>query len=368
MRNLIALLALVYVNVMVGQLTYTSELHVQIGDLIEFQVNNIVDPETDFELTGENVEWDYADLVSQRFDSVRFVDPNESGYRSAYCLANFIFFNCQERFNDVTNIAVKASDSLGIEGFRTENIVRHFLQSKEQYSETMLGVSVDFNGTLVPIGIEFINPDTIYQFPFTYNSKDSSTSRLELDLGLIGLDVSFSRNRRRINHVDGYGSLKTPAGSYNEVLKMKTLIFNSDTTYYDTVRIVTTSNEIEYKWFAKGFADPVLQVWGLRVNDSELLGEVRWQSMAETSSVSHQVFDTEILVSPNPFNEMIQVTSVNKLKEFNLLDVNGHSVFSSEVNGLYQYHISTPDLDAGIYFLIVSTEKGNKLQKVIKVE
>ena len=360
MKMSIFFIAFIYVNVAVGQLTYTAEQHITLGDQIVYSVTNVVNPSLDFKLSGEDITWTYEDLIGTRQDTQRYFDPNDAGYKSSFCLANFYLFNCDSKFSELTNLALVSADSIVLEDFRAENFVRHFHKDVERFSETLLGISVELNGVVLPAGIALDSEDVILRFPFTYGSVDSSESRLDIDLSPLGVEARFIRDRKRLNVVEGYGDLKTPSGHYNEVLKMKTLIYNIDTVRYDTLQLITTITEIEYKWFAKGFAGPVLVARGLIVEGEELIAEMRYQQEAEVSSLPQYNLKSGMILYPNPFSNFIQIKGMREpISRIELYNLNGHLVKSQE-NVSDQIDVNV-DLRSGVYIVKIDLENGHQV-------
>ena len=285
MRSRLLLGLFIFTNSLCAQFSYTSADHFEIGSEVYYQVGNLVPPNTDFSTSGGNIEWNYSDVTTMQKDTLAFFDPNESGYKTSYCFANLFLFNCDSNFDDLTNLAVLGADTLGFGDFQTENLIRHYRKTDNKYEETMFGATILAGELAVPIAFDFSEPDVVLQFPFTYESKDSSISRLDVDLALTGFDAQLSRNRKRINSVDGYGSLQTSQGFYEDVLRMKTIIYNNDTTTLDSIVIPISTVEVDYKWFSKDHEGPVMVASGFVVNENEVITEVKIRDEGQSSSI-----------------------------------------------------------------------------------
>ena len=155
--------------------------------------------------------------------------------------------------------------------------------------------------------------------------------------------------------MDGSGTLKTPAGTYNNVIKMKTLIFNMDTTSYDSSNFPISTTMVEYKWYAEGFSGPVLQASGVVLGDSEVISEVRYQKNAEVSSLSNVAKANNVAIFPNPFHSELNIRSTDfEVDEIKIYNVLGQCVFSHETEN---NHTSIqPKLKTGYYFLVIYSD------------
>src|SRR6185295_16658519 len=102
--------------------------------------------------------------------------------------------------------------------------------------------------------------DTIYHFPLTYGTIDSSYSGYTLKLPSL---VYFHNSSFRHNEADGWGSLTTPYGTF-DVVRVKTTIMAHDSIYIDTLLnfgfAIDAPAEIDYKWIGKGQGEPLLQI------------------------------------------------------------------------------------------------------------
>ncbi len=88
-----------------------------------------------------------------------------------------------------------------------------------------------------------------------------------------------------------------------------------------------------------------------------------------TSVLSRNEFDeSKILIYPNPVDKFVTISNLESIefKQINLSDVNGRLIRDFNTNGLSTLEINLSDLNSGIYFLNIITEKGNTTKKLIK--
>ncbi|SDJ67388.1 T9SS type A sorting domain-containing protein [Flavobacterium noncentrifugens] len=75
--------------------------------------------------------------------------------------------------------------------------------------------------------------------------------------------------------------------------------------------------------------------------------------------------DSSISIHPNPAKDVVKIQSKNTIKSIALFDVQGRILQSSAENKK-ETSIDLSQQSKGIYFLKISTEKGSKIEKIIK--
>ncbi len=70
-----------------------------------------------------------------------------------------------------------------------------------------------------------------------------------------------------------------------------------------------------------------------------------------------------IKIFPNPANDILNVVSDDVMQSVTILDIVGAKVYSSK-DSVYSLRINTSRLEAGIYFVVVKTEKGTVTRKI----
>lgn len=107
--------------------------------------------------------------------------------------------------------------------------------------------------------MKYSQPERLYKFPLTENSTpDSTTSTITVQYP----DVAyFNLLRKRVNSVDGSGTLMTPFGTFN-TLRVKSVIYERDSLYLDSLSlgVPVIRNIIEYQWLSPDFPVPVLTI------------------------------------------------------------------------------------------------------------
>ncbi|MBW6490587.1 MAG: T9SS type A sorting domain-containing protein [Lentimicrobium sp.] len=226
-----------------AQITVTSDDMPLIGDTLRISITaNLqgVDPS----LTGPGYIWDYTQLQPDNQTVERYLNVNTTP----------IFY--QFIFNqNVANLAYPI-DAIGfLPGVELTDAYMFYKKNSGNYLRP--GYAVTMMG--LPLPMKFDQPELLYSFPLTSTStKDSSISNYSLGLPNVGY---LSIERKRINEVNGWGSLTTPFGTF-EVLRVKSTIFERDSIYIDSIQtgLPIIRNYIEYQWLGKGQGIPLLTI------------------------------------------------------------------------------------------------------------
>src|SRR5690606_7715069 len=97
--------------------------------------------------------------------------------------------------------------------------------------------------------LENTDPAEKLRFPFTFNNTFSDTYTGSANLG----GTIIPRVGTVTVTAEGYGTLVTPAGTYQNVLKIKTEEISNPATLY-------SENSVTYDWFQPGIHFPVLRI------------------------------------------------------------------------------------------------------------
>lgn len=100
--------------------------------------------------------------------------------------------------------------------------------------------------------------DTVLRFPLMFESADSCKFLSNEANALI---ATLTHVGKRVNFVDGYGSITTPYGAF-PCLRVKSILRTVDTLKTSLIPfpIPIPQNITEYKWYAKGKKIPVLEI------------------------------------------------------------------------------------------------------------
>ncbi|MFA6950248.1 MAG: T9SS type A sorting domain-containing protein [Lentimicrobiaceae bacterium] len=248
--NTLILILFIAVFQLKGQVVITTDDMPDVGDTIRVSLadaRGLADPS----VTGYNFSWDYSTLEPNSQNVIQYVSPTSTP------------FLYQIAFNPmVSNLASPINNLDFFSGEVTDAYI-FYKNTSSEYVCAGYAASV-YN---LPIPLKYGQPERLYKFPLSVSSvPDSSISEFVLDYP----DMAYlSIHKKRVNSVDGYGSLITPFGTFN-TLRIKSFIYEHDSIYLDSLQagIPLYRNYIEYKWLSNEYPEPILTITqeGLLVN------------------------------------------------------------------------------------------------------
>jgi hypothetical protein len=224
------------------QIVITNDNMPVAGDTIRVSSSNMLNI-PDPAVTGYDHLWDYSSLNPSSQTVLEYVAPSQTP--PVYQLV----FN-----SSVANLAapIKGIDFLD---FNVTNTYEFYKANAFYFSRA--GYAMTFG--IVPVPLKYDLPEVLYKFPLSIESQpDSSTSELVISYPGFGY---FNQLKKRVNEVDGSGTLITPYGSFNTI-RLKSVIYERDSTYIDSMQMgfPIIRNIIEYKWLSPLFKVPLLTI------------------------------------------------------------------------------------------------------------
>ncbi len=365
MKNLLCIVCLL--AFICGQLFAQAQITIDHTDMPqpgEMQRHSIADTvmSVDYTSTGANHIWDFSDLTPmfQRSDSflsrsdlpfvLQFTAPSD---------VSVITYLDTPGGGDTTSPAGGILDG-GFDLFRTSPAA----------FESLGQVAV--LGGLLPTFLEKDPIDTVYRFPMNFADQDSSESVGELALSIPGIgDIYVRQERKRINEVDGWGSITTPFGTF-DALRIRSHITGYDSIAFDSINIgFPAIPSVEYKWLAKEEHVPILQINTTAFGGLEIVTQVTYRdSLREgvpTLSIEDDLEPLEATVYPNPSDGVIHVDFEDLSSpqaSLQLIDMQGRLVQHRTLQG-YQHRVTLEGLAAGTYLLRIHTDKKAYMGKVV---
>jgi len=309
----------------------------------------------DFEETGADFTWDFSGLLplSQSVDTFKSVSD-------APIYGIFFLFSA----NLASPVFIDTSSFVELP---MKDVYAFYDNKSSGYYYSGFGATIYG----FPLPLKFSQKDRVYAFPMNYGDVDSSFSGLDVNLPGIGY---IKINRKRVNIVDGWGTLITPYGTF-DVLRQKSEVTEYDSIYLDTLGsgIPLNRNYIEYKWLAKNGKIPVLEV-----NDDYLnffvyyVDSVRGINLDVPENPGNGVAVAGLY--PNPVRDRFTLSLDLKTSgnvTIKLYDMNGRKIgvlkngYFSQGSTLLQFHLNDYAISPGKYLISIETAKGRIVKKII---
>lgn len=301
----------------------------------------VIDFTIDPSQTGANTTWDFHQLT-----------PLSSATDTFYGLSELSFL--YQILYAGANLVDKTPYSISVDQIALDDV--YLIYENNSNALKQYGFAGTIDG--IPVPVLYGDKDVIYKFPLQFNGVDSSSSGFSI--GLTGLGY-VSQQRKRVNTVDGWGTVQTPIGNFN-ALRITSVITDVDSVYLDTLGFGTnvTLKSYEYKWLTQAGGIPVLQINAQDVLGVPVITQITYQDTALQTGVPaiaaalHQSFS----VYPNPAGDVLQICRNNSFRHpatITVTDISGAVVQRFDMNQPAAV-MQVSGWKNGIYFLEVKYE------------
>lgn len=236
------------INAGMGQIVINQNDLPSTGDTVRVSNGSIL-PGLDYTTTGPSSNWDYSNLQWVTQDVDTFVSVTSTGIVYSVVFANLPFNPNRANLAKINLLAPPVPQ------ITIDNAVGFYYKTSSVFEQA--GYGAEING--LPTAVPFDDRDRIYNLPLTYGDLDSSNSSYAIGLPGFGY---YSHEQKRVNSVDGWGSITTPYGTFDAV-RVKSTITGRDSIYIDATGFgfgFNTPVAREYKWLGTLKKLPILQI------------------------------------------------------------------------------------------------------------
>lgn len=228
-----------------AQITVNNADMPSLNDTVRFSTAATADVTARINQSGANQTWDFSDLRISGQDIASFKSA------SSINIAYFLAFSSSSYGTEAPNATIGAVTAT--------NVYQFFKNSTNSY--VCDGRGFEVSASPLPLSQTYSGKDVVYKFPMNYGNKDSNSYVSNEVNAIVG---TLSGVGKRVNEVDGWGSITTPFGTFN-CLRVKSIVNTTDTVRSSLVPfpIPFSQSYTEYKWIAKGHKIPILEI---RVN------------------------------------------------------------------------------------------------------
>jgi hypothetical protein len=307
-----------------------------------------------YEITGVNHFWDFSELypINQQVEAFFTVQQTPLLYQLVFMTA--------------ANMAKPFEELDQFPGFEFSDAYEFYRNNSSDFR--YVGFAVTLNG--IPVPNKYNEPDILFKFPLNYGNQDSSMATFNLALPGFGY---YGGWKKRVNHVDGWGTLKTPYGEF-DVLKVKSDIYQYDSVYLDTLGtgFPLYREYIEYKWVGKDFGLPLCTV-----TDDEFFTTVSYIDSVRTlfTGFAEEIsLSKDFAIFPNPAGEYITIQLADcHAGTFDLLFFDVFGSLKNRLMGLtsgkderqIRLNLKEIGLGKGMWFVVMVLEGDPVIQKLI---
>jgi len=332
---LIILMALITSPVF-SQITITYDGNCpQIGDVFfQSYFNEQIDPGP----SGENQNWVFSTVNIFETGIYEAMDPSETPFGNIFTESNIAYnIDNQESFNYGYNTSAESVNN---------------------------GTGFNSKDQLI---IHYTNPSTLMIYPFSYNNTFSDTYFGSYTFE--GLETHESGTSNVV--ADGWGSIITPAATYNNVLRVKTEREHIDSVFMEDMFLYATiTNYTDFAWYAPNIKSPVFAI--TLSNCTGVCDTVGYYTTSTQQVVNIENNIEDFKVYPNPASDKILLSfSTHKTGKITIsvVDLTGKEILQYQknliLNGLQSFDLSLNKLENGLYFVKIDDGNSASSKKII---
>ena len=278
---------------------------------ISYTIKNAVSATLNEGASGAGVTWNFSSLVLS-------YDP-QAGVETVMQVPNGPFSSSFSSANYVFKSSSTAADN---EDFYT------YFNKTATILEELGGSTASF------VDYSYINPYTLLVFPFTYGTISTDTAQEVGQSAPISETITY----------DAYGTLITPFGTFNNVIRASR---------------AQNDNYTDYIWYKTEPFAPILEVYPSFTGERNFI-------FYEPSTLATEIFNhANNYIFPNPANNVLNVVTDNfsLINQIIITDLTGKKILQQSGN---LNSINIESLASGIYIAQIVTNKDMFTQKFIK--
>ena len=301
-----------------------------------------------FAQTDTNFSWDFSQLTPTSQRTEKYV--GKSDFPLLYLATFFTKANLGSIRDDVNLFSVITIEN----GY-------NFFKNKSSYFK-QVGYGAEING--IPTPIVFSASDYIYRFPMTYANKDSCISKWNINIPTIG---GIKEIKKRVNHIDGWGNVKTPYGTF-QCIRIKSKIRQVDSITYSSTGTTIGIPQVytEYTWYSKSIPFPIIKV---NVSVIGLVTSIEYADSARqfVSIESSQAANFDVRIFPNPSTNgfSVYVQSQFPSSQMQVIDLNGRVIYSKTIENNFTQTFSKDLFAKGVYLIRIMSNDSIITKKLI---
>ena len=349
---------------MLAQPTFTQDW---LGKPGEFTAAREASEIPDWSASGADVSWDFSGVTPA--DTAAFgqlyVIPDTTPFFSDFAGATHCQFTqyIDEEFGPIKSYVYSKATSA------------NYVTAGRKLTTSMGAITTTY-----------ADPETLIEFPLTYQSQFSDTYHGTRNLA--GLASTQFAGEVTID-ADSYGTVELPGGTFPNCLRVKSVTDHVDTTdlglgITEETHVITTT----YLWISLAHPGPIASysevesyavaiIPPLPPDTSETAYDTSfsWDPTAVSSGARY--FQPEAYTfeaNPNPFNDYLTLSfALEKPEEmrFELQTINGQLVFTQVIPGIQGLNTETIEpgsLPPGTYVAVLRGKEKAGIRTVIKVE
>ncbi len=344
-RYLLLFVSVLSMQILYAQPVFTSSINLSVGDSYRYNgYDNVTNVEPGF--SGENQVWNFAAIT---------------GTLTIKGKTHVCMLPSLTPFADSAAVANADICVVGEESTNTNYI--YFTNDNSSQVIAAMGSITQKNNALYG---EYIKGVVQFKFPFTYAS--SFTYAYESQFYDVAKSFYYFRDSSIVTvEADGYGTVITPAGTWENVLRMKKTqhqyLWRKSETGANWVFIGNYLAN-EYRWMAPGVKLPVMFLLNFNGADEYIahyLVEYNFTTGVDEKNLG------EVEIYPNPVTDRLTISSDKLFNNIRLFSVSGRLLEDIKTEPVNKTTVDFNTRKKGVYIVEVDFGIGNTVtRKIIK--
>jgi hypothetical protein len=301
-----------------------------------------------YAVTGQNFLWDFSDLVPQSQLLMKHLSVDSADALTQSLFGSFVI----PKYRATYYLPARELPLAALSGFLdlpVEEIYRFYRKTNEEM--TVVGLSISAMG--FGVGKRADSIEVAYKYPMTYGQSYQSEGLVDLDLSALA-PFALKQYRTRSSEVDGWGTIKTPYGSFS-CLRIHHVINELDSIYIDfgtgpTWFPINIPVIHEYEWWAKDQKGPIMKVVANQVFGIQIPTQIIYRDIFRLDlnvSLDEQYL-TGISLYPNPTNNFLYINGAVQNSKIEIYSMSGKLLYQTDYT---LQPIDVRSLDSGAYFV-----------------
>lgn len=312
--------------------------------------NAVNDGSVDVTNTGANMTWDFSQLAvtGQSNDTIVGISQMPFAYQ-------LYFFGSDQ--------SIHAGNSINLGTITIDDIWNVYDKNTGDYSFSGYGGSVSG----FPTPFVYSPKDRLFALPMNFGNVDSSTSNFNVNIPTVAL---INQDRKRINEVDGWGTVITPLGSFS-CLRVKSTILDHDSLSISAIPFPIPGFDLktyEYKWVATGGGEPIVQVNASDVFGSPQITAIKYQDTLITTQIKNTESVQPITIYPSLANQgffILANTAFTQHPDVFIYSSDGRQISHITQSNGTVISVDTHNWAEGIYFIQCNMNGSIEYTKVV---
>jgi hypothetical protein len=202
--------------------------------------------------------------------------------------------------------------------------------------------------------IIYSNPADIFRFPIGLGQSFVDDFAANVDFGIL----TYQRNGTVSVDVDGSGNLATAAGTFTNVLRVKTVEAYQLIGLPPTPGASTSGTITSYTFISPDY--PGIVLYGFSIDDDGITADTSIVfADPGTVGIAPRAASAQLNVYPNPANQQVNISTNNEIISIEVLDIQGR-VISTQPVSKNEAIVSVPTsaLNNGLYLIRTLSDKG----------